>query len=207
MSAISTRGAPDPALRALAPERVWYAGSLSKSVSAALRFGYVICPTGMGPTGRLAAQHCVLCAVKAAGGIRVGELFNSGAAAEMRAAVEAEFSDRLQMVVNRLGAFDLAWQKGIPFAWLRLPQGWRAYTFTRMAEEQGVLLRAADQYAMSNGRAPNAVRLAIAGGIPRQQLDAGLGGDGLYAAAAAERYGGVNVWLSGLCCAQSCAGN
>ena len=57
---------------------------------------------------------------------------------------------------------------------LRLPQGWRAYTFTRMAEEQGVLLRAADQYAISTGRAPNAVRLAVAGNIPRQQLDAGL---------------------------------
>ena len=56
----------------------------------------------------------------------------------------------------------------------RLPQGWRAYTFTRMAEEQGVLVRAADQYAMANGRAPNAVRLAIAGNIPRQQLEAGI---------------------------------
>lgn len=166
-------GAPHPALRALAPERVWYAGSLSKSVSAALRFGYVICPTGMGPTGRLAAQHSFFALSKPLAAFTL-ELFTSGAAGQIRAAVEAEFSERLQMVVNRLGAFDLAWQKGIPFAWLRLPQGWRAYTFTRMAEEQGVLLRAADQYAMSNGRAPNAVRLAIAGGIPRQQLDAGL---------------------------------
>lgn len=166
-------GAPDPALRALAPERVWYAGSLSKSVSAALRFGYVICPTGMGPTGRLAAQHSFFALSKPLAAFAL-ELFNSGAADQLRASVEAEFSDRLQMVVNRLGAFDLAWQKGIPFAWLRLPQGWRAYTFTRMAEEQGVLVRAADQYAMANGRAPNAVRLAIAGNIPRQQLEAGI---------------------------------
>lgn len=162
-----------PALRALAAERVWFVGSLSKSVSAGLRFGYVICPTGMGETGRLAAQHAFFALSRPLAEMAL-ELFRSGAAQDIRRKVHAEFSDRLQMIVNRLGAFDLAWQPGIPFAWLRLPQGWRAYTFTRMAEEQGVLLRAADQYAMSNGRAPNAVRLAVAGNIPRQQLDAGL---------------------------------
>lgn len=169
----SFSGAAVPGLRAMAPERVWHAGSLSKSVSAALRFGYVVCPTGMGPTGRLAAQHSFFALSRPLAEM-VLDLLESGAAEDIRARVEAEFSDRLQMVVNRLGAFDLAWQPGIPFAWLRLPQGWRAYTFTRMAEEQGVLVRAADQYAMINGRAPNAVRLAIAGGIPRQQLEAGI---------------------------------
>ncbi len=46
-----------PSLRALAPERVWYMGSLSKTLSAALRFGYVVCPTGLGDAGRLTAQH------------------------------------------------------------------------------------------------------------------------------------------------------
>ena len=169
----SFSGAAVPGLRAMAPERVWHAGSLSKSVSAALRFGYVVCPTGMGPTGRLAAQHSFFALSRPLAEM-VLDLLVSGAAEDIRARVEAEFSDRLQMIVHRLGAFDLAWQPGIPFAWLRLPQGWRAYTFTRMAEEQGVLVRAADQYAMINGRAPNAVRLAIAGNIPRQQLEAGI---------------------------------
>ncbi|MGB3247738.1 MAG: PLP-dependent aminotransferase family protein, partial [Tabrizicola sp.] len=46
-----------PSLRALAPERVWLVGSVSKTLSAALRFGYVICPSGMGEAGRLTAQH------------------------------------------------------------------------------------------------------------------------------------------------------
>ena len=71
--------------------------------------------------------------------------------------MQAEFSERLQVMVNRLGAFDLSWQVGIPFAWLKLPLGWRTYGFMRLAEERGVLLRAADQYAMIDGRAPHAV--------------------------------------------------
>ncbi len=164
---------PDqPALRALAPERVWYTGSLSKSVSAALRFGYVICPTGMGEAGRLTAQYGFFALSQPVHALCL-DLFQSGAADELRLKAQADLSERLQLVVNHLGSFDLHWKPDMPFAWLHLPQGWRASSFTRMAEDQGVLVRSADQYALVHGRAPNAVRLAIVGNIPRTQLEAG----------------------------------
>ena len=35
-------------------------------------------------------------------------------------------------------------------------------------------LRSADQYALNTGRAPNEVRMAVPGGIPRAQYEAGL---------------------------------
>lgn len=165
---------PDlPALRAMAPERVWFIGSVSKTVSAALRFGYVICPQGMGQAGRLTAQHAFFALSQPVYALML-DLLQSGAAAEIRQRTQLELSERLQMVVNRIGAFDLAWQPGMPFAWLTLPQGWRASTFTRMAEDEGVLVRPADQFALVHGRAPNAVRLAVVGDIPRSQLDIGL---------------------------------
>ncbi len=163
----------EPSLRALAPERVWYVGSLSKSVSAALRFGYVVCPAGMGDAGRMTAQHGFFALSLAVSGLCLN-LLRSGAAQSIRSEVQRELGERLQIVVNRLGAFDLAWQTDIPFVWLRLPQGWRASTFARMSEEEGVLVRSADQYAMVGGRAPNAVRLAVVGNIPRQQFESGL---------------------------------
>jgi DNA-binding transcriptional MocR family regulator len=162
-----------PALRALAPERVWYTGSLSKTISAALRFGYVVCPTGTGHGARLAAQHSFFALSQPVRAMCL-DLLKSGAADQIRRDVQREMGDRLQIVVNRLGAYDLNWRAGMPFAWLQLPQGWRASTFTRMAEDEGVLVRSADQYAMVHGRAPNAVRLAVVGNIPRQQLEAGV---------------------------------
>ena len=162
---------PDlPSLRAMAPERVWYVGSVSKTVSAALRFGYVICPTGMGEAGRLAAQHGFFALSQPVHALML-DLFQSGAAAEIRLRAQRELTERLQMVVDRLAPFDLAWQPGMPFAWLSLPQGWRASTFTRMAEDAGVLVRSSDQFAMVHGRAPNAVRLAVVGDISRSDLD------------------------------------
>ncbi|MCE6961960.1 PLP-dependent aminotransferase family protein [Cereibacter sphaeroides] len=162
-----------PAMRALAPERTWYVGSLSKTVSAALRFGYILCPTGRGEAGRLTAQHAFFALGRPVSDLCL-ELFGSGEAAEVRRRVQAAFADRLQTIVNGLGAHDLVWQAGLPFVWLRLPSGWRASTFARMAEAEGVLLRSADEYALVHGRSPNAVRLAIAGHAARSRLEAAV---------------------------------
>lgn len=166
----STAGTDVPTLRALAPERTWFVGSLSKTVSAALRFGYLVCPLGMGSTGRLTAQHSFFGLSRPLTEI-VHHLLSSGQAASLRNAVQADLADRSQRVVNHLGRYDLGWKKGLPFIWLRLPQGWRASTFARTAEAQGVIVRSADEYALVHGRAPHAVRMAINGIIPVDQLE------------------------------------
>lgn len=162
-----------PAIRALAPERCWYVGSISKTVSAALRFGYIVCPAGMGEAGRLTAQHSFFALARPVSELCL-DLFNSGAAKEIRTRVHAEFGERLQAMVNILSPYDLRWQKGLTFAWLNLPSDWRASDFTRMAESRDVLVRSADVFALVHGRAPHAVRLALAGSIPRAQFEGGL---------------------------------
>lgn len=162
-----------PSLRALAPERTWYIGSLSKSVSAALRFGYAVCPAGMGEAGRLTAQHGFFALARPVSDL-VLDLLESGAAEDLRRKVQAAFSERLQAMVNALGAFDIRWQPGLPFVWLPLPSGWRASTFARTAEAEGVLVRQADEYALIHGRAPHALRIAVAGGVPLDRYDSAL---------------------------------
>jgi DNA-binding transcriptional MocR family regulator len=54
--------------------------------------------------------------------------------------------------------------------WLTLPLGWRAAAFVRMAEAEGVLLRAADEYVLQDGQAPNAVRIALSGGVSEERF-------------------------------------
>lgn len=162
-----------PAFRALAPERTFYIGSLSKTVTPALRLGWVLCPAGMGDAGRLVVQHGQFALSRPVSAI-AEVLLTSGAARRLRDAVCDELDLRLEALVNRLGAFDLAWQPGLPFAWLSLPIGWRASTLARAAEAEGVLLRTADEFALVHGRAPNAIRLAIAGSIPRARYERAL---------------------------------
>lgn len=158
-----------PSLRALATERVWHVGSLSKTISAALRFGYIVCPSGMGATGRLTAQHAFFALAKPVSEICL-HLFQSGAAYDIRRKVSEDLDSRIRIMVNHLGRFDLAWQPGLRFGFLNLPMGWRASTFTRMIEAEGVLVRSADEYALIHGRAPQAVRLALAGNIPEERF-------------------------------------
>ena len=162
-----------PSLRALAPERTWYIGSFSKSVSAALRFGYAVCPVGMGEAGRLTAQHGFFALARPVSDL-VLDLLESGAAEDLRRKVQAAFSERLQAMVNALGMFDIRWQPGLPFVWLPLPSGWRASTFARTAEAEGVLVRQADEYALIHGRAPHALRSAVAGGVPLDRYEPAL---------------------------------
>jgi DNA-binding transcriptional MocR family regulator len=44
-----------------------------------------------------------------------------------------------------------------------MPRGWRASSFLRAAEAHAIRLKAADEFALIDGRAPNAVRLALTG--------------------------------------------
>ncbi len=162
-----------PQIRAVAPERTWYVGSLSKSISAALRFGYIVCPPGQGEAGRSTATHQFFALARPVSDLCL-DLLTSGAGERIRADVIAELGPRLQMVVNMLGVYDLSWQAGLPFVWLRMPKGWRASSFARRAEAEGVLMRSADTYALNHGRAPNAVRLAIAGNLSRSRFEGGI---------------------------------
>jgi DNA-binding transcriptional MocR family regulator len=162
-----------PSLRAMAPERVWHVGSLSKTVSAGLRFGYVVAPTGMGPAGRLTAQHSFFALSRPTEAL-VLHLLASGEADRLRGLVQDELEERLRATVNALGAFDLQWQPGLRFVFLRLPSGWRASTLVARAEAEGILLRSADEYALMHGRAPNAVRIALSGNVAMADYCKGL---------------------------------
>ena len=156
-------------LRVTAPERTWHVTSLSKTISAGMRFGIVIAPEGMGEAGRLTAQHSFFGLPRPVTDI-VTRLFTSGEAMRLRHDAHEVMGNRLDMVVQALSGHDIAWQPGLSFVWLRLPQGWRASTFARVAEAEGVLVRSADEYVLSDGHAPNAVRIALSGGVPQDRL-------------------------------------
>ncbi|MGB7269257.1 MAG: PLP-dependent aminotransferase family protein [Albidovulum sp.] len=158
-----------PSLRALAPDRVWHISSISKSLSAGLRFGAIVAPTGLGEAARLAAQHNYFSLPRLVTDV-VLSLLRSGEAHKLRSKVQAVIERRLELTLNILGRHDLRWQRGLSFVWLPMPSGWRASTFIREAESLGVLVRSADEYALVDGRAPSAVRIALACGIPEAQF-------------------------------------
>jgi DNA-binding transcriptional MocR family regulator len=165
--------AEGPRYRALLPERGWYVSSLTKTVSAALRFGFVACPKGKGDIARGVAQSSFyglpvpildLCA----------ELLSSGEAGRLQRLVISKTEDYVKLAVNILGKWDISWRRNVPFIWLRLPRGWRGSTFLAACAAEGIGVKSADEFALADGQAPNAVRIAINPTLSQKDLERGL---------------------------------
>ncbi len=148
-----------PAYRAMLPERGWYLSSLTKSVSSSLRFGFMVCPSDRADAARSAAQSSFYGLPQPI--IDLGEaLIRSGEAARIRQDVLAADRHRVQLAVNALGGWDIEWRPDVPFVWLKLPRGWRPSTFMAACEARGVRIKSADEFALEDGLAPSAVRIA-----------------------------------------------
>ncbi len=162
-----------PTYRALAPERVWYLGSISKSFLAAFRIGFAIAPEGRLAEARLTARHnsfgLPYPIVAAA-----AEIIGAPEFPRVRDAVAAAMAARMRMMAAALSGFALTWREDVPFALLRLPPGWRTSGFVRAAGDRGVLVRPVEDFVLVDGHAPNAVRIAADGRVPEARFAEGL---------------------------------
>ncbi|MEL7390056.1 MAG: PLP-dependent aminotransferase family protein [Pseudomonadota bacterium] len=162
-----------PAYRAFCPERAWFISSLSKSVSASIRFGYAVAPEKQAARARQVAQSSFYGIPQPM--IDLGAaLLRSGKAEEFRAGVEARVRERVKRAVNILGQWQIDWQPTLPFIWLTLPQGWRGSTFARACEAENIRIKPADEFALADGSAPNAVRLSLDPNVSVERFEQGL---------------------------------
>ncbi|MDJ0859838.1 MAG: PLP-dependent aminotransferase family protein, partial [Dinoroseobacter sp.] len=129
-----------PSMRALLPERGWYVNSLSKSLSPALRFGFVVAPErGVAPLRRAAEAGFFGIATPISD--LTAMLLTHPDLPAIQQNVRDAVASYIRSIVNALGRYDLVWREDALFAWLNLPSGWRAGAFARAAEGKGVLIR------------------------------------------------------------------
>lgn len=151
-----------PSYRALAPELGWYVTSPSKSLTAALRIGFAVAPTGW-------ATNLVRTSTFHSFGVTrlVTDLYAVIMARPELPDVIERIKDRIaedvRGAVNVLGGYALTWSEQVPFLWLELPLGWRAGEFKQQAENVGVLIKSAEDFALRDSRSTHAVRIAING--------------------------------------------
>ncbi len=160
-----------PSFTNICPERAWYLSSISKSVSAGLRFGYLLCPSEKTATASRLMQTASFGVSRAVVDI-VEALLVSGDAANIRARVLETVSERVEFTVNLMGKWDISWRRDVPFIWLRLPRGWRGSSFASACERENIVVRAADEFAMNNMPIPHAVRISVNCNIPIDTLGA-----------------------------------
>lgn len=162
-----------PSMQTIAPERTWYIGALSKSVSTGLRIGYLITPNGHGAAARTTVlSNCygvsqIICDLAT-------QLITSGQAEVIRTRMLAYNQRRAQMAANILGNWNMQWNPKVAFIWLHMPAGWRASSFQRACEQNNVLIRPADEFALSDGKAPNAARITFGATLTDSEFEVAL---------------------------------
>ena len=159
--------------RKLLPGKGWYVSSISKTLTPAMRIGYAVAPNGRGGDLRRMAEYGFFGLARPLAELaRI--ILSAPETKALSAEVRARLADYVEVTVNVLGGFDLTWDKDVPFVWLRLPSGWRAAGFCRAAEAEGVQIRSADEFALRDGRAPHAVRIAMNGHVALSSFEAAM---------------------------------
>jgi len=162
-----------PSFINICPERAWYLSSFSKSVSAGLRFGYLLCPDDKFSAASRLMQTNSFGVSRLVTDVAM-ELLTSGDAMDIRRKVMEVVNKRVEYTVNLLGKWDISWRRDVPFIWLRLPRGWRASSFAMACERESIIVRAADEFALNNMPTPHAVRISLNANIPLEAYGAAL---------------------------------
>ena len=146
--------------RALLPELGWYVTSPSKTLTPALRIGFVIAPEGWAQSLVRTATFSSFSLSRILTDVYAG-LSSDPMFGQVLDRARAQMNDRLRVAVNALGGHDILWREDTPFVWLTLPMGWRGAAFAQAAEQAGVLVKAADEFILRDGPSVHAVRIAI----------------------------------------------
>lgn len=139
-----------PLFATLAPERTFHVGSLSKSVAAGVRGGWVATPPPY--ASRVLTAHKMI-----TGGIPfllaelAAQLVLSGEAFDIHDRVRAEIGARQAIAASLFASRDFTSHPNAPFLWLKLPEPWLSSTYKQAAMEEGVLIDDEDEFKV--GRA------------------------------------------------------
>ncbi len=162
-----------PTYRRLLPEQSWYISSLSKTVSPALRAGYVITPKGWSKKLRRVVDVNYYGVSMPMAEI-VYQVLAHPDMPQVIANMRQMVRDYVEVAVNVLGRFDLGWSHDVPFLWLHLPSGWRASAFVQAAEARGIRVRPGEDFSLRDGPSVHAVRLSVNGQMSMDQFRAVL---------------------------------
>ena len=149
-----------PSYRKLLPDLGWYTSSLSKTITPALRMGYLVPPRGAVRQVRrvLDANYFGLPSPMVA---LASRLFRDPRFQVLADAQKDLNRQMLEIAVTVLGRFDIGWSPGVAYLWLRLPEGWRESAFVQALEADGIRVRPGEDFADRNARARHAVRLSL----------------------------------------------
>ncbi|THF63525.1 aminotransferase-like domain-containing protein [Pseudothauera rhizosphaerae] len=151
-----------PSLTQFAPTHTITISSLSKAVSAGLRVGFVAAPRSL--IGRIASAVRTSCwmATPLAAEVGSGWILD-GTAAALCEHQRTEIRRRKALVAAILASLEVRTDEDSYHYWIALPEPWRASELVSQLEERGVLVKAAEAFAVGRIGVPQCIRASISG--------------------------------------------
>ncbi len=162
-----------PPIMALGIAEGLFMTSLSKSIAAGQRIGYVAARPGRLERVTQAIRATSWMASPLAAAIAT-DWIGDGTAQRMVRERRAEAAARQAMVEAALPAARAPGGAVSYHAWLGLPEGWRAEDFVAAARRRGVAVTPPSAFAVTRQAAPDAVRICYGAAAGREELARGL---------------------------------
>lgn len=166
--------APETAPLVTALESPWtYLTSLSKSVAAGVRVGYIAVPAGQTTT----AERSIWATEVASSPITAElatALIDDGIADAVVAWKRDELAARQALAREILPGLHREAHSASPHVWWPLPRHWKAGDFVNAARARGILLGAPEGFLGHPGATPRAVRLCLGPPATRERLAGAL---------------------------------
>lgn len=159
-----------PTLFSLAPERTYHITSLSKTLSAGLRVGFLIGPEGR-EDGLIRQQ--MLTGGRAVGlAAEIARHWIEGEAADrILASIITENAARRAIAQEVFRGRSLTCNAGAAFLWLKLPDHWEPGDFERAALDRGgVKISSGTAFAIDRRSDDRAVRICFGGAASAEEL-------------------------------------
>ena len=163
-----------PPIACFAPEISYFVTSLAKTLGAGLRIGFLVPPRQMLDRAR-AIQYGFGQTVPPLMAELAATLVEDGEARTLCGLMRAEVAERHRMTKEALSGYALRQNDASLYAWVELPDTWRAHHFVEAARAKGLAIAAGDDFMVGRtDRTPRHIRLAIGQPATRDQLSDGL---------------------------------
>ncbi len=162
-----------PPIAALAPDQVIYLTSLSKTVAAGLRVGYLAAPARF-LDGVLSAIRTTCWMAPPLTAEIATRWIRDGTAATILDRLRAETTARLELGRAALAGHDFIAEAGALHLWLHLPAGWDSTTFVTEARRQGVAVAPDTAFRIGRPDDTHSIRICLGPPANRAQVETGL---------------------------------
>ncbi|HYB10639.1 MAG TPA: PLP-dependent aminotransferase family protein [Alphaproteobacteria bacterium] len=156
-----------------APERTFYVTSVSKSMAAGLRLGFIAAPAEHSARIAAAIRNSVWMAPPLVAEI-VTRWIRDGTAHRLAEACRQNVRRRQVRAMEILSGYDVETHPSSFHLWLHLPEPWRWADFCAAAENRGVRITPPDVFVADRAAAPHAVRVGLSAVESDARFESGL---------------------------------